>query len=485
MQAVHEPNKYFVINEYEVPLETSDFNVNFDVIVKELEQVLEQGKKLSTNEAEYLQSLKYSIHKVNTDGPSKYFSESRLLNTAIGDHYDWRFFNGIQYGTYEQTLTLHHLVRAFFSFCRKNGINTWDAHGSLLSWYWNGIAFPWDNDIDVQMPIYDLHKLSKDFNQTLVVEDLGDGVGRYFIDCGTFITSREKGNGNNNIDARFIDVDTGLYIDITGLAVSNTKAPERYTKKYPSQMFEELEDFTTVNELMEVYNCRNNHFYNFNELSPLIKTVIEGEIGYIPKRFTDILNQEYSRGLTLKKFAHHVYLHQLRLWIKEEDLYYFLNDREKWNSYHNYQEHYIKNDQVHPNIDTNYELTAEEKKKLQLDAKLREKQGGEKVKESDYTALLKDEEVNIVLNLNSDELLELLSKDEILIEYIASRDFTAFHQREILELLSKKSTQWLVNDLKSFKPIKIDPFMFKILSNYINYDTEVEKMIYLHQIYDN
>lgn len=485
LQATHEPNKNFVINEYEIPLEPSDFNVNFEQIVSEYENILDQGQKLSTNEFNYLQSLRYSIDRVKNGGPPKYFAESRLFNTPIGDHYDWRFFNGIQYGTYEQTLTLHHLVRAFFSFCRKNGINTWDAHGSLLSWYWDGMAFPWDNDIDVQMPIYDLHKLSRDFNQTLVVEDLNDGVGRYFIDCGSFITLREKGNGNNNIDARFIDVDTGLYIDITGLAISKTKAPERYTKKYPEEMFKDVEDHTKVNELMQVYNCRDNHFYNLHELNPLIKTTIEGEIGYVPKRFTDILNQEYSSGLSLKKFAHHVFLQQLRLWIKEEDLFYFFNDRDKWNGYHNYQEHYIKNNQVHPDIDTQYELTEEEKKKLKHEAKLREKKGGDKVKESDYSAALKDTELNLILNFKSEELLDLLSKDEILMEYIATQEFTAFHQQEILKLLAQKSTQSIVNNLKSFKPMKIDPFMFKILSNYIDYDTEVENMIYLHQLYDN
>ena len=72
----------------------------------------------------------------------------------------------------------------------------------------------------------DLHKLSLQFNQTIVVEDPEDGFGRYFLDIGSFITLREKGNGNNNIDARFIDIDTGLYIDITALALSNSETPK-------------------------------------------------------------------------------------------------------------------------------------------------------------------------------------------------------------------------------------------------------------------
>lgn len=57
-------------------------------------------------------------------------------------------------GTIEQSLTLHRLIRTWLSFTRKTGITTWIAHGSLLSWYWNGIAFPWDNDIDVQVQLW-------------------------------------------------------------------------------------------------------------------------------------------------------------------------------------------------------------------------------------------------------------------------------------------------------------------------------------------
>lgn len=103
------------------------------------------------------------------------------------------------------------------------------------------MSFPWDMDDDVQMPIRDLYRLARDFNQTLVVENIGhdhiagdvmdsefNGMSTYFIDVTNSITHREKGNGNNNIDARFIDIQTGLYVDITGLSVSEERAPGRY-----------------------------------------------------------------------------------------------------------------------------------------------------------------------------------------------------------------------------------------------------------------
>lgn len=56
---------------------------------------MKQNRKLkeglNSKEAKYLQSLKYSAHSVANRGPPKYFSESRLIGTTVGDHYDWRF----------------------------------------------------------------------------------------------------------------------------------------------------------------------------------------------------------------------------------------------------------------------------------------------------------------------------------------------------------------------------------------------------------
>ena len=51
----------------------------------------------------------------------------------------------------------------------------------VLEW----ITIPWDSDIDVQMPILDLHKLSRYLNQSVIV-DFGHDInnirlGRYFL----------------------------------------------------------------------------------------------------------------------------------------------------------------------------------------------------------------------------------------------------------------------------------------------------------------
>ncbi|KAK6455273.1 LicD family-domain-containing protein [Scheffersomyces xylosifermentans] len=470
------PNKHQVMNAYKVDIPEERFELKYESMIQDYESRLLGGHHLPTNELKYYQSLKYSDYKVKNGGPPKYFGEARLLTNLLGDHYDWRFFNGVMYGTYEQTLILHRLVRTWLSFTRKNGIITWVAHGSLLSWYWNGIAFPWDNDIDVQVPIMDLHKLSLEFNQTLVVEDPEDGFGRYFLDCGSFITLREKGNGNNNIDARFIDVDSGLYIDITGLAISNTEPPKRYRDLLPKDYKIDNDDYVPTNKFLKTYNCRNKHFSRLSELSPLIKTSIEGEIGYVPQKYTDILNVEYSKGLLSKKFSRHIFLPQLRLWLREEDLYYFIYHRENWNKYHSYNSEYISrlnsgNDTEEFFTDFKYELTDAEKKML-------------KQKAQHKPLELKDDEMSTIFKFTEDELLELLNKDEIFMNFYGTREFTGFHEEEIMRLLFGKSSAQLINDSPDFRPMKYDPFLFKMHNEYITFEEEVNRYLALLSAYE-
>ncbi|ODV78221.1 uncharacterized protein CANTADRAFT_299671 [Suhomyces tanzawaensis NRRL Y-17324] len=475
LQSEYKAESVLVMNSYKVKIPEESFIFNHTSIM----QSLEDQESLDAREKSYLQSLKYSVDAVKKGGPPKYFEEARLLQTAIGDHYDWRFFNGVMYGVYEQTLVLHRLVRVWLSFTRKHGITTWVAHGSLLSWYWNGMAFPWDNDIDVQVPIMDLHKLSLLYNQTMIVEDAEDGFGRYFLDCGTFITLREKGNGKNNIDARFIDVDTGLYIDITGMAVSNTKPPARYLK---SPIDEKNENYTAINTELQLYNCRNHHFISLDEISPLVKTYIEGEIGYVPTKYSEILKVEYSKGLLSKKFERHVYLPLLRLWLKEEDLFYFLKNPKTWNNFHTYNEKYLDLPSNGTFQIDEYELTQEQKKLLHQEAKAREKAGKKGVDKS-LTDLDADS-LNQVFELGVDELTQLIQKDEIFAELYSTREFTSHHEQEIMRLQFKVSTAELIRKAPDFPPLKYEPFLYRNHIDLTTYESEVERYLELVSEYE-
>lgn len=474
-------NSHQSINDYEINLTEESFILKHEELIDQYESKLKNGG-LAVNEYRYLQSLKYSDNEVKNGNPPKYFAEARLIGSLVGDHYDWRFFNGVMYEASQRSLILHRLVRSWLSFSRKNGINTWVAHGSLLSWYWNGFAFPWDYDIDVQVPVMDLHKLSLQFNQSLVVEDMEEGYGRYFLDCGSFITLRAKGNGNNNIDARFIDIDTGIYIDITGLAVSNTKSPDRYKELYPDQWADNAEDYTETNKEMKAYNCRNNHFSTLDELSPLVKTYVEGEMAYVPRRYSDILSVEYPKGLLSKQYSGHVFIPQLRLWVKEGDLYYFLHDREKW-KLHNYNEEYsnIESQEDLDKENARFELTESQKAKLLEEAAARKKLG----QAGDKSTKLSDKDLHTIYNFKPEQLLELLSKEELFINYCLTRAFTLFHQEEIMRLLFDKSTEKLFKGQKSFKPFTTNILDYHIHNNGYDYNEQVEKYIALFVAYSS
>lgn len=436
-------NHGHVQNDYLVYLDPEHFRYNPKIYIDQFQKKANRGG-ITRTEQGYLNSLLYGQELILKNAVPKYFTEANMIfGGGIGDHYDWRFFNGIHYNLYEQTLSLHHMVRVFLSFCRKVGINTWVAHGSLLLWYWDGMAFPWDNDIDVQMPIYDLHKLSLHFNQTLIVEDANDGYGRYFLDCGTFIALRDKGNGNNNIDARFIDVDTGLYIDITGLAVSKEATPDRYKGGLRKEWNKDTPAFETNSEL-EIYNCRNKHFSLLSELSPLRKTMVEGEVAYVPRKFTEILKTEYSKGLQSKKHLGYVFMPQLRLWIPEDDILFFLQDKQGWATRHSFAQKYSNhNDDDEERFDLAYQLTEDEKKNFK------------KIKLG-----IDDKDLTTLFELTPNELLMFLKQDEIFLSYYTTADFTHFHLEEMMRLLNDKLTMNLVKEAPDFSPLKIDPFMF-------------------------
>lgn len=210
-------------------LELAEADFEFDGFARSRElRALRETAQLSRHQAHYLFALERSLHTHSADMP-KYFEEASAVTDFVhlGHHYDARFFRGILPAD-EIRARLDAVVRAWLHFTAANDLTAWLAHGTLYGWLYNGLAFTWDGDHDVQMPIAHLQRMAERFNQTLVVEDPTYGNGRYFLDVSSFITSRTKGNGLHNIDARFIDVDSGLYVDITGLSVSAEPAHPRF-----------------------------------------------------------------------------------------------------------------------------------------------------------------------------------------------------------------------------------------------------------------
>ncbi|KAI5960296.1 uncharacterized protein KGF55_004588 [Candida pseudojiufengensis] len=286
--------------------------------------------KLTRFEKQYYDGLKIT-KKINNNNKKEhtYFRMARLNfgnsenDHDAGWHYEWRFFNGalrflksgwsIEELQIRESILLDRILRNWFKFSQQKGIISWIAHGPLLAWYWNSLLFPFDEDIDIQMPANELIKFCKTYNQTLVVEDINEGYGKYFIDCSTFIHHRSKSYKENHIDARFIDIDTGSYIDITGLGVSNEILPSRYDSI--------LEQNFLQGKTSTIYNCRFPHFYSFEEISPLRLTKLGDIPVYIPNNLEEILKMEYGeKGLKNYSYGGFIFVDKLNLWIEESKL---------------------------------------------------------------------------------------------------------------------------------------------------------------------
>jgi LicD family len=116
------------------------------------------------------------------------------------------------------------------------GAETWIMHGTLLGWWWNQKVrivcpwptlngadaqnlqiLPWDSDIDVQVSEETIYFLAKYYNMTEYHFSLpGLSSGRnYLLEINPRYIIRGTEDKTNVIDARWIDTETGLFIDVS------------------------------------------------------------------------------------------------------------------------------------------------------------------------------------------------------------------------------------------------------------------------------
>lgn len=227
-----------------------------------------------------------------SDQRPKYFQEPGWDENLV--HYDIRYYTGAPVSYDKRADTLYDLIRAFLTTAREKNIETWIAHGTLLGWWWNGKMLPWDWDLDVQVSVSTLNWMGDHLNMTIhnytsvSIDENGNEievVRQYLLDVNSNIDERTRGNGENVIDARFIDTSTGLFIDITGLAETNPQ-------QGPG-----------------IWSCKNNHRYLTKDIYPLRETIFEGVPALIPYAFHKVLTAEYSsRALTKTMYEGYVLL---------------------------------------------------------------------------------------------------------------------------------------------------------------------------------
>lgn len=225
-----------------IELSLDDFKFDIKTNIEELE-ALDKEKKLSNHQKNYLNSLKNSYQTHPALAP-KYLAEAAdLQGNAFGHHRDQRFYNDaiVDNGIFKAS-RMNSLIRNFQKLINNNGLISWLSHGTLYGHLYDGLAFPWDNDFDLQMPLKHLHLLAQYYNQSLILEDPREGNGRFFLDVTSSISVRTNANGKNNIDARFVDVDSGLYIDITGLSVSSARYKKDKTDIIPTDKYNDAKE---------------------------------------------------------------------------------------------------------------------------------------------------------------------------------------------------------------------------------------------------
>lgn len=282
----------------------------------------------------------------------KYLHEANLYDTGLGSHYDWRFFStSFILNDFRQSI-IHRLARTWLRFCFQNGLKTFIAYGSMLGWSDNGLSLPWDTDIDAIVTMESLHKLARDFNQTLIFDYTAkDGfqsaMTGYFIDINPTYYSRVKGGGQNAIDGRLIDISTGIYLDITALAwtedyLSEIKLTEKIKKlidkdykmnhifaleggdNYEKILLLQLKDLQNDHQLI---HCKNNMVYKIDELRDMIPSYFEGARAHFPSKFEDILLRFYPNSKK-RTFFEHNFKANLRLWASWVECPYSNEDDE-------------------------------------------------------------------------------------------------------------------------------------------------------------
>lgn len=136
----------------------------------------------------------------------------------------------------EQKTNLTLLMQSYLATMADLGAETWIIHGTLLGWWWNRKVaaplaqdqtqiltyvqiLPWDSDIDVQMTNSTVDFLAKNYNMTVHTYKERD----YMLEVNPKYTDPSYKDYLNVIDARWIDYQTGLFIDITAIRPHATK----------------------------------------------------------------------------------------------------------------------------------------------------------------------------------------------------------------------------------------------------------------------
>jgi len=213
-----------------------------------------------------------------------------MTYNSFNAHYDGRF--GKKELSYiNKKAAIASAARAYLTTMKDIGAETWIMHGSLLGWWWNKKSMPWDNDMDVQMSLATMDYLAEQYNMTIHIYE-----GReYMLEINPHYRNASTAEVHNRIDGRWVDKQTGLYIDITAF-----REDERAQKAgNPTAMM-----------------SKDGHRYSLNDIYPLREEIFEGVPCLIPYGYSQLLTQEYGAiSLTRRLFMNHIFDSEKKEWI--------------------------------------------------------------------------------------------------------------------------------------------------------------------------
>lgn len=244
----------------------------------------------------------YHFHDSIVEGPNYDYQAS----------YDWRFFKKVL-DLKRHRAALHHTVRAWLSLTNNLGITTWLDEDSLVSWSFNGMILPWEDTVNFKLPASDFQKLIT-YNYSLIVEDPLVGSGAYLLDITPNFLERARLNdpteSPDTIDARFIDIKTGVYLELNGLMFSDAEVPADLVREHGEQTGSDY------------VNAADGKFYHLTDLLPIKRTLFEGNLANVPGNALKLILHSNIHAMESKEFENYKYQDHLRLWIDKSQCNY-------------------------------------------------------------------------------------------------------------------------------------------------------------------
>ncbi|KAM3121951.1 hypothetical protein CJJ07_004994 [Candidozyma auris] len=285
-----------------------DFVFEPEVEIFALKERLNENR-ISEADLEYLEFLEYA--NVAADTEPCFFKYPWIASDLVArnSHHVYFPFFKRYFSNRERQSILQHIIRAWFEFAETENVASWINYGSLLGWAYNGVNMPWDTDIDVQLPIVQLDRLSRKYNNTLILENPRNGNAAYLFEVSP--TYVKQGNSHNFIDARFIDINSGLYIDISALSHTNDEPP--------SAVYDSDNDMAKLKTM--AVHCKHWNWHRLDEILPLRHAFFEGSGVYLPRNVSSLLGKKYGKTsyTTKLSFKSFEYRTDLQMWLPKHE----------------------------------------------------------------------------------------------------------------------------------------------------------------------